>query len=62
MKVLVTTKLAIDYQVKVVVSADEKGVETEGVQMSMNPFDAIAVEACVHMQENNLVSSSLRKN
>lgn len=58
MKVLVTTKLAIDYQVKVVVSADERGVETEGVQMSMNPFDAIAVEACVQMQESNLVSSS----
>lgn len=58
MKVLVTTKYAIDYQVKVIVKKDHSGVETKDVQMSMNPFDAIAVEACVAMQEAKQISSS----
>lgn len=58
MKALVTTKSAIDYQVKVVVKPDHSGVETDGVQMSMNPFDAIAVEACVNLQEEGLITSS----
>ena len=58
MKALVTTKSAIDYQVKVVVKADESGVETNGVQMSMNPFDAIAVEACVQLQEKKHITES----
>ncbi|MCP8352309.1 electron transfer flavoprotein subunit beta/FixA family protein [Candidatus Synchoanobacter obligatus] len=58
MKVLVTTKSAIDYQVKVVIKSDFSGVETDGVQMSMNPFDAIAVEACVQLQEQNIIATS----
>lgn len=58
MKVLVTTKSAIDYQVKIVVKPDGSGVETDGVQMSMNPFDAIAVEACCALQEANHVAES----
>ncbi|MEC7030856.1 MAG: electron transfer flavoprotein subunit beta/FixA family protein [Pseudomonadota bacterium] len=58
MKALVTVKSAIDYQVKVSVKSDESGVETDGVQMSMNPFDAIAVEACVQLQSQGIISDS----
>ena len=53
MKALVTVKETIDYQVKVNVKPDESGVITEGVQMSMNPFDAIALEACIQRQEQS---------
>ena len=58
MKALVTVKSAIDYQVKVSVKPDETGVETEGVQMSLNPFDAIAVEACTQLQSQGIIQES----
>jgi len=51
MKVLVTVKRVIDYNVKVRVKADGTGVETASVKMSMNPFDEIAVEEAVRMKE-----------
>ena len=44
-------KRVIDYNVKVRVKADETGVETANVKMSMNPFDEIAVEEAVRLQE-----------
>jgi len=44
MKVLVAVK-------RVVVKADNTGVETANVKMSMNPFDEIAVEAAVRLKE-----------
>ena len=44
MKILVTVKRVIDYNVQVRVKADGSGVEKENVKMSMNPFDEIAVE------------------
>ena len=51
MKLLVAVKRVIDYNVKVRVKADETGVETANVKMSMNPFDEIAVEEAVRLQE-----------
>jgi electron transfer flavoprotein beta subunit len=51
MKVLVTVKRVVDYNVKVRVKADGTGVETANVKMSMNPFDEIAVEEAVRMKE-----------
>ncbi|PPR63951.1 MAG: Electron transfer flavoprotein subunit beta [Alphaproteobacteria bacterium MarineAlpha4_Bin2] len=51
MKVLVPVKRVIDYNVKIRVKADETGVETANVKMSMNPFDEIAVEEAVRLQE-----------
>lgn len=51
MKVLVAVKRVIDYNVKVRVKADNSGVETANVKMSMNPFDENAVEAAVQLQE-----------
>ena len=41
----------IDYNVKVRVKADETGVETTNVKMSMNPFDEIGVEEAVRLLE-----------
>ena len=51
MKVLVPVKRVVDYNVKVRVKADQSGVETANVKMSMNPFDEIAVEEAIRMKE-----------
>lgn len=51
MKVLVPVKRVVDYNVKIRVKADQTGVETANVKMSMNPFDEIAVEQAVRMKE-----------
>ena len=51
MKILVTTKRVVDYNVKVRVKADGTGVETANVKMSMNPFDEIAVEEALRLKE-----------
>jgi electron transfer flavoprotein beta subunit len=51
MKVLVSVKRVVDYNVKVRVRPDGTGVETANVKMSMNPFDEIAVEEAVRLRE-----------
>src|SRR3954468_22765922 len=51
MKVLVAVKRVVDYNVKVRVKADQSGVETANVKMSMNPFDEIAVEEAIRLKE-----------
>ena len=51
MKILVAVKRVVDFNVKVRVKADNTGVETANVKMSMNPFDEIAVEAAVRLKE-----------
>src|SRR3974390_3356608 len=51
MKALVAVKRVIDFNVKVRVKADGSGIETANVKMSMNPFDEIAVEEAVRLQE-----------
>ena len=51
MKVLVSVKRVVDYNVKVRVKADGTGVETANVKMSMNPFDEIALEEAVRLKE-----------
>ncbi len=56
MKVLVSVKRVIDYNVKVRVKADGTGVETANVKMSMNPFDEIAVEEAVRLKEAGVVT------
>ena len=52
MKVLVSVKRVIDANVKVRVKADQTGVETANVKMSMNPFDEIAVEEAIRLAED----------
>ena len=56
MKVLVAVKRVVDFNVKVRVKADETGVETANVKMSMNPFDEIAVEEAVRLAEAGTAS------
>jgi len=56
MKVLVAVKRVIDYNVKIRVKADNTGVETANVKMSMNPFDEIAVEEGVRLKEAGTAS------
>jgi electron transfer flavoprotein beta subunit len=41
----------VDYNVRVRVRSDGSGVETEGVKMSINPFDEIALEEALRMRE-----------
>jgi len=38
-KILVGLKRVVDYNVRVRVKSDGSGVETDGVKMSINPFD-----------------------
>ena len=56
MKVLVTVKRVVDYNVKIRVKADKTGVELANVKMSMNPFDEIAVEEAVRLKEAGKVT------
>jgi len=56
MKLLVTVKRVVDYNVKVRVRPDGSGVETAGVKMSMNPFDEIAIEEAVRLRERGVAS------
>ena len=51
MKILVPVKRVIDYNVKVRVKPDQSGVELANVKMAMNPFDEIAVEQALRIQE-----------
>ncbi len=51
MKVLIPVKRVIDYNVKIRVKADQTGVETANVKMSMNPFDEISVEEAIRLKE-----------
>lgn len=51
MKVLVTVKRVVDYNVKVRAKADGSDVDLNNVKMSINPFCEIAVEEAVRLKE-----------
>ena len=51
MKILVTVKRVVDYNVKIRVKPDGSGVELANVKMSMNPFDEISVEEALRLKE-----------
>jgi electron transfer flavoprotein beta subunit len=50
-KILVCLKRVIDYNVRVRVKPDGTGVVTDGVKMSINPFDEIALEEALRIKE-----------
>ncbi len=52
MKVLVSVKRAIDYNVRIQIKPDGSGVVENGVKHSMNPFDEIAVEQAMKWKES----------
>ena len=51
MKILVGIKRVVDYNVRVRVLPDGSGVDTDGVKMSVNPFDEIALEEALRIRE-----------
>ncbi len=59
MKILVCVKRVIDPNVHVHVKSDGSGIESEGVKMSMNPFDEVAVEKAVQLKEQGVASEVL---
>ena len=59
MKILVTVKRVIDYNVKIRIKPDGSGVETQNVKMSMNPFDEIAVEEAVRLKEKGIATETI---
>ena len=50
-KILVGLKRVVDYNVRVRVKSDGSGVDTDGVKMSINPFDEIALEEALRIRE-----------
>ena len=54
--ILVGIKRVIDYSVRVRVKPDGSGVVTDGVKMSINPFDEIALEEALRIKERGVVS------
>src|SRR5690606_6895915 len=56
MKVLVPIKRVIDFNVRVQLKRDNSGVQTDGVKMSVNPFDEIAVEEALRLREKGIAT------
>jgi len=50
-KIMVALKRVVDYNVRVRVKPDGSGVVTDGVKMSINPFDEIALEEALRIRE-----------
>jgi electron transfer flavoprotein beta subunit len=50
-RILVAIKRVVDYNVRVRVKPDGSGVITDGVKMSINPFDEIALEEALRIKE-----------
>jgi len=50
-RILVAIKRVIDYNVRIRVKTDGTGVVTDGVKLSINPFDEIAVEEALRIRE-----------
>jgi len=56
---MVGVKRVVDYNVRVRVKPDNTGVVTEGVKMSINPFDEIALEEALRIKEKGLADEVL---
>src|SRR5246500_5281278 len=50
-RILVGIKRVVDYNVRIRVKPDGTGVITDGVKMSINPFDEIALEEALRIKE-----------
>ena len=55
-KILVGLKRVVDYNVRVRVKPDGTGIVTDGVKMSINPFDEIALEEALRIKERGLAT------
>ena len=56
MKILVGYKRVVDYNVRIQVKPDGSGVVSEGVKLSPNPFDEIALEEALRLREQGVAS------
>ncbi len=56
MKVLVTVKRVVDFNVKVRVKADGSGVDLTNIKMAVNPFCEIAIEEAVRLKEKGIAT------
>ena len=52
-KIMVCIKRVVDYNVRIRVKSDGSGVMLDGVKMSINPFDEIALEEALRIKERN---------
>jgi electron transfer flavoprotein beta subunit len=50
-RILVGLKRVVDFNVRIRVKPDGSGVATDGVKMSINPFDEIALEEALRIKE-----------
>src|SRR5205814_3137756 len=50
-RILVGIKRVVDYNVRIRVKPDGSGVVTDGVKLSINPFDEIALEEALRIKE-----------
>ena len=50
-KIIVCLKRVVDYNVRIRVKPDGSGVITDGLKMSINPFDEIAREEALRIRE-----------
>ena len=58
-RIMVGVKRVVDYNVRIRVKPDNTGVMTEGVKMSINPFDEIALEEALRIKEKGLADEVL---
>ncbi len=58
-RILVAIKRVVDYNVRIRVKPDGTGVITDGVKMSINPFDEIALEQALRIKEQGLADEVL---
>ena len=56
MKILVGYKRVVDYNVRIQVKPDGSGVATDGVKLSANPFDDIALEEALRLREKGIAT------
>ena len=56
MKILVGYKRVVDYNVRIQVKPDGSGVVTDGVKLSPNPFDEIALEEALRLRDKGIAT------
>src|SRR6478672_5836739 len=56
MKILVGYKRVVDYNVRIKVKPDGSGVITDGVKLSPNPFDDIALEEALRLRDKGIAT------
>ena len=56
MKILVGYKRVVDFNVRIQVKPDGSGVVTDGVKLSPNPFDDIALEEALRLRDKGIAT------